>query len=173
MKPNVRTTRRIPLPRSSIAGSLSWTSGAAVNGHGSALENAEGQHGRAEPVAQFVREGAQALGSSVDERLLAQPLVLRDGLGDGVVETAVQRVKLVDCDVRVELECELGHRLAHVSVVVNDLAHAESHAKHVVAMLRRARFHHDDHACGGGERSCIDGMAKMTTIDWTATGQVP
>jgi hypothetical protein len=50
-------------------------------------------------------------------------------------------VKLVERDARVELEGELGHRLAHVSVVVNHLPHAETHAKHFVAMLRRARIH--------------------------------
>src|ERR1051326_5081551 len=54
---------------------------------------------------------------------------------------AVQGVKLVDGDFRVELECELGHRLTDVTVVVNDLAHREPHAKHVVAVLGCARIH--------------------------------
>ena len=122
-----------------LQAAIEESSGTAADGNGAAFENAERQHRGIEVVAQLVRESPQALGSLVGQGLLAQSPVLRDGLGDGVVETAVQRVKFVDRDLRVELECQLGYGLAQVAVVVNHLAHAEPQAKHVVAMLRRAR----------------------------------
>jgi len=93
-----------------------------------------------------------ALGFLVGQRPLAQSPVLGDGPGDGVVEAAVQCMKFVERDLRVELECQLGHCLAQVSVVVNHLAHGEPQAKHVVAVLRRARIHFVAGGRGGFQR---------------------
>jgi hypothetical protein len=46
-------------------------------------------------------------------------------------------VKFVDRDVRVELERQLGDRLAHVAVVMNHLANRKPQPQEVVAMLGR------------------------------------
>ena len=116
-------------------------SGAAADGHCSASENAERERRRSEVVTQFVRESTHALSSLVGQRLLPHSPVFGHCLGDGVVETAVQGVKFVNRDVRVELEGQLGHRLAQIAIVVNHLAYGESHAEHVVAAFRCGRAH--------------------------------
>jgi hypothetical protein len=47
------------------------------------------------------------------------------GFRDGGVETAVEDFELLDGDRRLLFDGNLGHGLADVSVVVNDLRHAE------------------------------------------------
>jgi len=58
-------------------------------------------------------------------------------IGDGVVEATIERPKLVDLDVRIELESEVGDRLAQVAVVVNDLVHGEAVQQQLPAMEGR------------------------------------
>jgi hypothetical protein len=69
----------------------------------------------------IVREDPRALRGVVGHRALAKPRVLRDGLGDGVVQAAVERMKLVHGDRRVEVVGQLRDDLADVAVVVNHL----------------------------------------------------
>ena len=85
----------------------------------------ERQHRGVNEVPQLVREGAQALGSMVDDGALADAGELRDGVGDGLVEAAIEHAKLVRADGRAALDGELRDDLAHVAVIVDDLRDAQ------------------------------------------------
>ncbi len=50
----------------------------------------------------------------------------RDGIGDCVVEAAVQSSKFVYLDRRTVLECQFRYCLAEIAIVVNDLVNRES-----------------------------------------------
>jgi hypothetical protein len=64
-----------------------------------------------------------ALGLGPRERAVAKPRVLGDRVGDGVVETQVERVEFFRADGRIDFGRELGDGLTDVAVVVNDLGH--------------------------------------------------
>ena len=49
-----------------------------------------------------------------------------DRTGNAIIKAAIERPKLADLDVRIELEREVGDRLAQVTVVVHDLIHGEA-----------------------------------------------
>jgi len=112
---------------------------ASVDGHLTALDDLKGQRCRAQHVAQLVGEIAKALRALVLDRELTLVGVLPDGPGNGIVEAEVERLEFPGGDRGVHLHGELGDRLAHVAVVVNDLADGESHAKQVAAVTARAR----------------------------------
>lgn len=122
------------------------------------MEDGEGQHRRAQAVAELVREHAEALGTLVGDGLVASALVLGDGVGDGVVEAAIQGVKLVCGDGRVGLVGELGDDLTDIAVAVDHLAHAEAHRQHLAAVQRGALF--DDPGVGGGDAQPVDELAQ-------------
>jgi len=52
--------------------------------------------------------------------------VFRDGIGDAIVETAVESSKLIDLDRHTPFECQIRYGLAQIAIVVNDLVHRES-----------------------------------------------
>ena len=108
--------------------------GAAADAHGPLLEDGERELRGEEPVAQLVGERPQALGLREGDRLVAPALVLGDGVGDGVVEAAVERVELAGGDRRVRLVGQLRDDLADVAVAVDDLAHGEAHREQLAAV---------------------------------------
>ena len=50
----------------------------------------------------------------------------RDGIGDAVVEAAVESSKFVYLDRRTALKCQIRYCLAQIAIVVNDLVNRES-----------------------------------------------
>ena len=81
-------------------------------------------------IAQLVREESEPFIQRLDAHVLEQRTALerifRDGIGDTVIETAVERSKLVDLDRRATFKCQIRYRLAKIAVVVNDLINRES-----------------------------------------------
>jgi hypothetical protein len=110
---------------------------ATAGGDPAARNGLEGKHRGVEEVPQLVREHSQALGSAVTQRALPLSGKLRDRLGDGVVETQIERLKLRCRNPRVLIRCQFGDGLADITVVVNDLRDAEAHAKQMIPMLPR------------------------------------
>ena len=49
----------------------------------------------------------------------------RDGIGDTIVETPIERSKLVYFDRSAMFECEIGYCLTQIAVVVNNLVKCE------------------------------------------------
>lgn len=78
-------------------------------------------------VAHLVREDAEALYSFCGGRALAQAQVLGHRFGDGVIETPVENMKLERGDRRLHLMGQLGHGLADIPVVMDDLGDGEPH----------------------------------------------
>ena len=64
---------------------------------------------------------APARGLAFDRELVTIAAVLRDGARDGVVQAAVQRLKVFRADGRIHLHGQLGDGLADVAIVVHDL----------------------------------------------------
>ena len=81
-------------------------------------------------IAQFVREKSQPFIQRLDAIALHQRIALksvfRDGIGDAIVETAVESPKLIYPNLRTTFKCQLRYRLAEVAVVVNDLIDRKS-----------------------------------------------
>ena len=69
---------------------------------------------------------------------LALRRVGRDGFRHGVVEALIEGVKLVGRDRFLRLLGELGHRLAHVTVIVNDLGDGKALLQQLAPVHRRA-----------------------------------
>lgn len=65
-------------------------------------------------------------------------------------------MKFVDRDVCIELECELGHGLAHVAVVMDDLVDGETQPKQIVTMFSCGRVHR-----GIGEAGALENLDEL------------
>ena len=52
--------------------------------------------------------------------------VFRNGIGDAIVETAVQSSELVDLDRHTPFKGQIRYRLAQIAIVVNHLVNRES-----------------------------------------------
>jgi hypothetical protein len=63
---------------------------------------------------------------------------LGHGSGDGVVETSVQRAKVLEADRRSHFQRELRDGLTDISVVVDDLVDAEPLLQQIMAVPFRA-----------------------------------
>jgi hypothetical protein len=89
------------------------------------LDRRNRQRRRMDEITQLVRKDAQALvpctGVAVGNDRIALIAKLGDGVGDRVVETAIERPKLLDRDRGIDLDCQIRYRLAKIAVVVNDL----------------------------------------------------
>ena len=80
-------------------------------------------------IAQLVREKSQSFIQGLDAIVFHQGTALkgifRDGIGDTIVETAVESSKLVYLDRHAALEREIRYCLAQIAVVVNNLVNRE------------------------------------------------
>jgi hypothetical protein len=80
-------------------------------------------------ISQLVREESQSFIQGLDAIVFQQRTALksifRDGIGDSIVETAVESSELVYLDRRAALEREIRYRLAQIAVVVNNLVNRE------------------------------------------------
>ena len=80
-------------------------------------------------IAQFVREKPQSFIQGFDAIIFHQRTALkrvfRDGIGDSIVETAVESSKLVYLDRYLALERQIRYSLAEIAVVVNNLVNRE------------------------------------------------
>ena len=116
--------------------------GAAADPDAAGAQDIEGQHRAAEQVSQLVREESELLvgstGVVVDDIDLVLAFVLRDRVGDRVVETLVEGAELVGADLGLALDGKLGDGLTGVAVVVDDLRDREAAAQEIVAVLTRA-----------------------------------
>jgi hypothetical protein len=92
-------------------------------------------------ITQLVRKDAQALvpctGVAVGNDRIALIAKLGDGVGDRVVETAVERPKFLDCDRRIDLDRQIRYRLAKIAIVVNDLLDGKSVLQQIATMPPR------------------------------------
>jgi hypothetical protein len=81
-------------------------------------------------ISQFVREKSEPLIQGLDAIVVHQRTalkrILRDGIGDRIVKTAVESSKLVCLDRRATFKCQIRYRLAEIAVVVNNLINRES-----------------------------------------------
>ena len=81
-------------------------------------------------VAQLVCQKAQPfiqrLNAGVGHGRIALVRVFRDGLGDTVVETSIERSKFVYGDRRIALERQVRDGLAEIAVVMNDLIYRKA-----------------------------------------------
>jgi hypothetical protein len=81
------------------------------------------------------------------------------GIGNGVVETAIQCPELVDGERCVALDREVGDRLAQVAVVVHHLVHAVAQGQQLPAV----RCGTDGHLAAGG-RACARGARDLLAV---------
>ena len=58
--------------------------------------------------------------------------------GDGVVETLVERAKVLDADRLASLHCQIGDGLTHVAVAMHDVGHGESGPLQIAPVARGA-----------------------------------
>jgi len=54
-------------------------------------------------------------------RLICPPPILGYSARDGIVKASVQGSKIIRADGRVHFHCQVGNRLTHIAIVVNDL----------------------------------------------------
>src|SRR5205823_13025297 len=105
------------------------------------LENIVGRERCVYQVPHFMGEEPETLvpacGLSIDAGLISFAPVFGDSTGDGVVETSVQRAKVLRADRGVQFHCQFGDGLAHVTIVVDDLRDGEPLEKQVVAVVYR------------------------------------
>lgn len=81
-------------------------------------------------ISQFVREKSQPFIQGLDAIALHQRMALknvfRDGIGDAIVETAVESSKFIDLDRYTLFKCQIRYGLAQIAIVVNHLVNRES-----------------------------------------------
>src|SRR5580698_5755147 len=117
------------------------SSGASTQSDTSRFERLKRQHRSPNRVAKLVREVSQTLRALKGDRLLASPHVLGDCLGNGVVETMVENVKLGRGNRCLRLVRQLGDRQAKTAIVVNDLGNREAQREETTTVLGRAIRH--------------------------------
>ena len=70
-----------------------------------------------------MREHSQALMECIGVSIRHQPVALigefRDRIGDGIVEAAIERSKLINLDRDIVLEGQIGDGLAQIAVIVH------------------------------------------------------
>jgi hypothetical protein len=89
-----------------------------------------------EEVPKVMRGLTEPLHFLLGPSLCHEPRVLGDRFSDRRVQAPVQRMKLLDGDRCVLLDCDLGDGLADVSVVVDDLRHVEPRRQQLRAVPR-------------------------------------
>ena len=68
----------------------------------------------------------QRLNAPVRKRKIALVGKFGDGIGDGIVETAVERSKFFDVDRRTVIDRQFRNRLAEIAIVMDNLVDGES-----------------------------------------------
>ncbi len=93
------------------------------------LENVKRDDRGVGQVPQFMSQEPQPLTSArvfaIESGLVGDASVFGDRVGDGVVQAAVQRTKVLGADWRVHFDRQLGDSLADVTIVVHDLRHGK------------------------------------------------
>ena len=115
--------------------------GAPVNADAASRERIEGEHRGAEEVAHLVRQKTEVRHAGAADRSVTLLLVRGDGLGDGVVEAAVQRLELVGRDRDVAFIGQLRDALADAPIVMDHLTHRQPDPEQLSAVQPRARGH--------------------------------
>src|SRR5580658_7629200 len=92
-------------------------------------------------IAQLMRDETEPL-VQCKHALFGDNEILRvgvsgDRIGDGIVEAAVQRTKLIDLNRFAELRRQFGDGLAQVAIVMHDLIDRESVLQQFTAMIYR------------------------------------
>lgn len=62
--------------------------------------------------------------------------VLGDGIGNSVVEAAVQGAQFIHLKRRTAFDCQIGDRLAQVAIIMHDLVDRQPERQQVLSMLR-------------------------------------
>ena len=90
----------------------------------------DGQRRRVQQISQLVREKSQPFIQRLDvlafQQRMALKSVFRHGIGDAIVETAVESSKLIDRDRHAPFKCQIRYGLAQIAIVVNHLVNRES-----------------------------------------------
>jgi len=111
-------------------GTLQHRTGRPGDPHLAAFDRSEGKRPCMNEIPQLVREKSQPLVQRLHAVVrrdgIALVGVFRDGFGDAVIETAVERSELVDFDGRLLLERQIGNGLAEIAIVVDHLLHGKS-----------------------------------------------
>ena len=104
--------------------------GRAVHSDFARFDGGDGECRRMNEVPQIVREKSQpliqCLNAVVRHDGIALVGVFRHGIGDAIVEAAVESSKFVYFDRHLALECQIRDGLAEIAIVVNDLIHRKS-----------------------------------------------
>ena len=94
-------------------------------------------------IAQLMRHGSQAFIQRPDPFSLrfrfSLVRVFRNSIGDAIVETAIERPKLIYLDRRTALESQIRYRLAQITVVVNNLVNSQSPLQQLAPVQRSGR----------------------------------
>ena len=105
-----------------------------------AFDSRDRKHRGVEQIAQLVRESTEALAHGLSafgrDQVIALTAELGDRVRNGVVEAAVERVKLVCRHRRVVFGRKLGDRLTEIAVIVNDLVYGKSLPQQFAAVRR-------------------------------------
>lgn len=110
------------------------------------FDDSEGERRRTSQVAELMRKRAetfvQRLNAPVRKRKIALVGKFGDGIGDGIVETAVERSKFFDVDRRTVIDRQFRNRLAEIAIVMDNLVYGEPVLQQLAPMprSRRANF---------------------------------
>ena len=81
----------------------------------------------------------QRLNAPVRRRKIALVGKFGDGIGDGIVETAVERSKFFDVDRRTPIDRQFRNRLAEIAIVMDNLVDGEPVLQQLAPMTRSRR----------------------------------
>ena len=97
--------------------------------HLTGLDGGNDDRGGLNVIAKLVREHAQLLVEGltlpVRDGEIALASEFGDGIGDRVVEAAIERLEFFHCDRHASLRGELRYGLAQIAIVVHDLVDGE------------------------------------------------
>ncbi|MEA3179474.1 MAG: hypothetical protein QOI59_2997 [Gammaproteobacteria bacterium] len=136
------------------------------------LDGHKGQSGCVNEISQLVGQKSQSFIQGFDAIILHQGVALKrilgDGIGDSVVQTAVESSKFVNFYQRGTLKCEIGYRLAQIAVVVNNLVHREPSLRELAPMERRSDCNLRQNrtaACWTGDPSTLHRLRRLLHLE--------
>ncbi len=117
-------------------------SSAAADSDVAALQDVERSSCRVEKIPDLMREESDSFVRAGRfgflARLIALSAELCDRARNRIVKAPVQRAEIIDVDRYRPLQCEVGDRLAHVAIVMDDLGDGESLQLKCPPVSRRA-----------------------------------
>lgn len=114
--------------------SLVNDSRAPAGSHHALFDEREGNHGRVQRVAHLVGEHTEPLGAFVHDGALPLSRELGHRAGNGIVQTKIERTKLVRRQIGVEIGREPRDHLADVSIVMHHVPHAHTFLEELVTV---------------------------------------